>query len=284
MNARSCRCVWFRMLRPAVHRQTLCVQLRAPPSRPFAVSSPAFLAKPSSKTAPALQNRDIPYPTVTVISAASENLGAHPLSKALTLYDNTTHDLVLVNNRTDPPVCRIIARENATPKSSTFVKPPKNEKIPQTTVEVLSEENESLGTHSLEKALTLFNRRTHDLLLISPDKNPPICRIVSHEVQKKAKAEARGVKRPKDGKSNTAKELEVGSSISPHDLNIKLTKARQLLEDKYRVRFTIVDKRNRKSEAVLKHVSDALQSCAQMVGQPTSHDRKLVATFVSNKK
>lgn len=268
--------------RPAISRQRQIPVL----ARPFS-STPTTLAKPTPTNTP--KNKEIPYDNVTIISATGENLGVHPLSKALFLFDKKTHDLLLVNTRSTPPICRITPHTTEKKDSQPhFIKPPKNDKIPHDKIIAKSESNELLGTYSLEDALKLFNHKTHDLILSSPPASStdlPICHIVSHEYQQKQKAAARANKHPKPNKNSktTLKELKVSSNISTHDLEIKLAKARELLEHKHQVRFTIEDKRNGKSRELFKLIVEGVKDDGTLMGEPTGKGRELLATFSPGK-
>ncbi len=77
-----------------------------------------------------------------------------------------------------------------------------------------------------------------DLVEISPDSNPPVCRILDfgkwkYEQSKKDKAQRAKTK------SADLKEIRLGRSmkIDPHDLQIRLTQARKFLIDGHKVQI-----------------------------------------------
>ncbi|KAJ3149290.1 hypothetical protein HDU86_007013 [Geranomyces michiganensis] len=231
-----------------------------------------------------------PSSRMTVIGATGAKLGEMTYADALKTFDRTTHELSLVNAREDPPVYRIVQIVSAGPHSSggsgTFVKPLKNEKITAAQVRVVwADSGKDSGIMPLAEALALVPRRTHDLLLENPDAAavnasiPPTCRIVSHEMQQKSRQESR--KKPGSAGSQTSlKEIEVGSTISPHDLSIKIARARAFLVARHPLKVTVVDK-NRKSREVLRQIKDELKDLAKVADErenPT--DRKLMADFV----
>ncbi|KAI9089820.1 hypothetical protein DFS34DRAFT_383413 [Phlyctochytrium arcticum] len=159
----------------------------------------------------------------------------------------------------------------------------KNEKIPHLFVSVVAEDGSDLGLKSVTEALKLFDRRTHDLVLLSKTNGPPSCRIMSHEAQKQAKADAKGPKKAKSGKSaknNITKELEIGTAISQHDLDIKMAKATQFLEEGCKVQLTITKKPVGSVDAVLKQVETILKPVSLPPQPAPPQGRKQIVLFL----
>lgn len=78
-----------------------------------------------------------------------------------------------------------------------------------------------------------------DLLLISGDANPPVCKLVDYgqfmyQQKKKEKQQRRSVQ--------VIKELKMSHKISIHDYNVRLTQAEKFLKKKNKVKLTITFK------------------------------------------
>lgn len=92
------------------------------------------------------------------------------------------------------------------------------------------------GVYSLAKALEISNALNLDLIEISPNSNPPVCKIM--EVSKFAYEKK---KKDKDNKKNQKtsqlKEIGLSPDIGEHDLETKARKGKEFLErgDKIKV-------------------------------------------------
>ena len=97
----------------------------------------------------------------------------------------------------------------------------KNREIRAAEVRLIDENSEQLGIKKIEEALNLAQERGYDLIEISSQSSPPVCRIgdfskFKYERDKKLK-EAK-----KKNKVVILKEVRIRPKISPHDLDIKI--------------------------------------------------------------
>jgi translation initiation factor IF-3 len=95
-----------------------------------------------------------------------------------------------------------------------------------------------VGLMAPEDALERAYDAGYDLVEVSPQADPPVCKILDYgkykyEQQKKA-AEAR-----KKQKTIDVKEVKMRPNIESHDYNVKLRNARRFLEDGNKVKFTV---------------------------------------------
>jgi len=78
-----------------------------------------------------------------------------------------------------------------------------------------------------------------DLVEVSPNSDPPVCKIMDYGkwkyAQKKKEAKAKS-----HAKQSELKGMRLRPNIDDHDLNIKLNKAREFLEDGDKVQFTML--------------------------------------------
>ena len=111
-----------------------------------------------------------------------------------------------------------------------------NDRITASEVLVVADGGEQLGVLTKEKALSIAEERSLDLVLVSPDSNPPVCRLLDYGKlkykERKKAAEAR-----KKTSNQTIKELRVRYSTDTHDLDTKVKKAIKFLEGGDRVKF-----------------------------------------------
>lgn len=111
-----------------------------------------------------------------------------------------------------------------------------NEEIRERELRVIGEDGSQLGILSSRDALRISEEKELDLVMISPNANPSVCRIMDfgkfiYEQSKKDK-ETR-----KKQKVINVKEVRFSPNIEEHDISIKANNARKFLiaEDKVKV-------------------------------------------------
>ncbi len=104
----------------------------------------------------------------------------------------------------------------------------RNGKIRAREVRVLDEEKQQLGVMALSDALRLAQSKGLDLVEIAPTATPPVCRIVNYG--KLLYEEAKSHKESRHA-GPPMKEIQLRPGIEPHDLQTKLNRAREFLED-----------------------------------------------------
>lgn len=113
-----------------------------------------------------------------------------------------------------------------------------NEEIREPEVRLISEEGEQLGVMSGEQALRIAEEREMDLVLISPQAKPPVCKIMDY-----GKFRFEQLKKEKEAKKNQKvveiKEIRMSPSIDTNDFNTKVKSAVKFLNDGNRVKVTV---------------------------------------------
>ncbi len=114
-----------------------------------------------------------------------------------------------------------------------------NERIRAREVQVIGPDGNNLGIMRTIDAINLAREMGLDLVEVAPNANPPVARILDYGKflysQKKKLKEAK-----KKQASAETKELKLTPNIDKHDLEVKLRKAREMLEDGHKVRFRLV--------------------------------------------
>lgn len=105
-----------------------------------------------------------------------------------------------------------------------------NEEIRDKEVRVIDSDGTMLGIMKLEEALELANTKKLDLVNISPNAKPPVCKLLDYgkyryELQKKEK-EAK-----KKQKTTQLKEIRLSTFIEEHDIQVKANTALKFLKD-----------------------------------------------------
>lgn len=103
---------------------------------------------------------------------------------------------------------------------------------------VIDEEGKQLGVLSKQEALALAQERDLDLVEISPDADPPVCKIVDwgkFNYQRTKQLQ----KNRKTSKTLEMKQMRFGLKIGAHDLAIKMGKVTKFLEAGHKVKITL---------------------------------------------
>ena len=113
-----------------------------------------------------------------------------------------------------------------------------NEEIRDNEVRVIDSDGSQLGIMSTNDAMEAANKRNLDLVKISPQANPPVCKIMNYgkylfELTKKAK-EAK-----KNQKVVEIKEVQLSMTIDVGDLNVKAKQTQKFLTAGNKVKVSI---------------------------------------------
>jgi translation initiation factor IF-3 len=113
-----------------------------------------------------------------------------------------------------------------------------NGKIRAREVRVIGADGKQLGVFQLNDALSLARQNGVDLVEISPNAVPPVCRLVEigkfrYELAKREK-ESR-----KNQHASTVKEVQLSPRIDPHDLEIKVQHAVNFLCEDMKVKVAL---------------------------------------------
>ena len=113
-----------------------------------------------------------------------------------------------------------------------------NEEIRDREVRLVSADGEQLGIMSAQEALEKAEEVNLDLVKISPNAVPPVCKLMDY-----GKFKFEQTKREKEARKNQhvveIKEVRMSPSIDSNDFNVKLRNAQKFLADGNRVKVSI---------------------------------------------
>ena len=115
---------------------------------------------------------------------------------------------------------------------------PINGQIRARDVQLISDNGEKLGIVPLSRALELAGEKKLDLVLVSPNSEVPVCKIMNYGKYKfeQAKKEKEAKKKQK---VQETKEIRITPNIEEHDFGFKAKNARKFLEDGNKVKITV---------------------------------------------
>ena len=113
-----------------------------------------------------------------------------------------------------------------------------NEDIKGISVRLISSKGEQLGIVSAEEANAIAEKEGFDLVMISPNAQPPVCRIMDYgkfryEQLKKLKEQR------KNQKIVETKEIQLSMTIDTHDVEIKAKHAVKFLQNGDKVKVSL---------------------------------------------
>ncbi|TAL27145.1 MAG: translation initiation factor IF-3 [Alphaproteobacteria bacterium] len=162
-----------------------------------------------------------------------------------------------------------------------------NNQIRAEKVRVIGADGEMAGVMSVREAIQAAEAAGYDLIEISPNAEPPVCKIGDvgkhrYEIQKK-EAAAR-----KNQKVVLTKELKLRPGIEEHDIQVKLRSARRFFEEGDKVRFTL-QFRGRENEhrefgyALIRRIKDELADVGKVEMDARQEGNSIIMIMVSAK-
>ena len=145
--------------------------------------------------------------------------------------------------------------------------PRANERIRALDVQVIGSDGSNLGTMPLNKAIELAKQEDLDLIEISPNTNPPVCKIMDmgkykYDLQKKLN------KAKKKQKKIELKEIKLRPVTEVHDYTFKIKNAQKFLSKGDKVKFTIRFKGREMQHAKLgNELMDKIKSDMEDIGK-----------------
>lgn len=115
---------------------------------------------------------------------------------------------------------------------------PINEQITDSQLRVIDENGQMIGIISAQEALALAEEKELDLVKVSPEANPPVCKILDY-----GKFRYEMSKKEKESKKNQSttqiKEMRTSVRVQDHDLETKVKSVRKMLEGGDKVKISV---------------------------------------------
>ena len=113
-----------------------------------------------------------------------------------------------------------------------------NEQIRDKELRVIDENGVMLGLMSAREAQAIADERELDLVKVSPDAKPPVCKILDY-----GKFRYEQARREKESKKNQkvteVKEVRTSVRVQDHDLQVKVKSIAKFLEDGNKVKVSV---------------------------------------------
>ena len=156
-----------------------------------------------------------------------------------------------------------------------------NEAIRVKEMLVITDTGEKLGVISRSKALNEAYDRGMDLVLVSPDANPPVAKMMDYsrfrfEQQKKLK------EMKKNQKVTVVQEIQLSPNIEKHDFETRANKAKTIVAKGNKVKITLrfygrMIVHQELGKEVIERFIESLQEVANVEAQPKMDGRTMFA-------
>ena len=149
-------------------------------------------------------------------------------------------------------------------------------------------ENVEPGIRPIKEALQMAEARELDLVEITPNANPPVCRIIDYQkflYEKKRKQKELKAKSAKV----VVKEIRLGPQTDEHDFNFKLNHAKRFLQDGSKVKVDVLFKGRtivykEQGEVMLLKFAEALLEFGKPEAMPKMEGKRMIIINAPVKK
>ena len=165
-----------------------------------------------------------------------------------------------------------------------------NEQIRAKEVMVIGPNGEQLGVKPIKDALTLSSYAGFDLVLINPNGNPPVCKIMDYNKFKyeNKKRQTENLKKQRENNLEI-KEYRLSVTIDVHDFNTRLNNSSKYLEKGHKIKVSIRFKGREMAHQelgknVLLRFADALNEISVIEQKPTLDGRVMTMVLAPKKE
>lgn len=113
-----------------------------------------------------------------------------------------------------------------------------NERIRAREIRVIGEDGEQFGILTVSEALALAAEKNLDLVEISPNATPPVCKIMDYGKFKYEKTKKEKENKKKQ-KNVVIKEIRIKPHIDEHDKETKISQIKKFIEKEYKVKISL---------------------------------------------
>lgn len=116
--------------------------------------------------------------------------------------------------------------------------PRMNERIRAKEIRVIGDDGEQFGVMTVSEAIAIATEKGLDLVEISPNAEPPVCKIMNYGKFKYEKTKKEKENKKKQ-KNVVIKEIRVKPHIDEHDKDTKIAQIEKFIEKEYKVKVSL---------------------------------------------
>ena len=167
---------------------------------------------------------------------------------------------------------------------------PINEEIRVAELMVIGPNGEQVGIKSIDDARTLASYAGLDLVLISPNANPPVCKVMDYNKFKyqNKKKQKENIKKQREANLEM-KEYRLSVAIDIHDFNTRVNNSSKYLQKGHRVKASIRFRGREMAHTelgkdVLLRFAEALSTVADIEQKPVLEGRNMTMILMPKKE
>jgi translation initiation factor IF-3 len=162
-----------------------------------------------------------------------------------------------------------------------------NDQVRISPVRLIDDVENQVGVIDLMEAKNMAREAGLDLVEVSPNSSPPVCRIMDYgkwKYQQKKKEQ----KAKTNSKKSELKEVRLRPAIDEHDLSIKMAKARKFLTQGHKVQYTMMFRGRQNAHKdigiqLMRDVAAQLDDISKIETPPRGMGRRMTMIIVPDK-
>ncbi|MDR1401159.1 MAG: translation initiation factor IF-3 [Endomicrobium sp.] len=159
-------------------------------------------------------------------------------------------------------------------------------KVPE--VRLIDSDGTMVGVFKTTDALVKAQTRDLDLVEVSPQASPPVCKVINFS-KFKYEMERKEREAKKKQRISHIKEIRIRSRISKHDLEIKIKRAREFIDGGDKVQLTTMFSGREIQHKdlgikIMDRIKESLADIAVPEGKTSSMGARMFLIFIPNKK
>jgi len=158
-----------------------------------------------------------------------------------------------------------------------------NDRIRISPIRVVSSDGEMLGEMDTDEALRVAQDQGLDLVEVSPDARPPVCRIMNYgKVLYERQKKTGGGKQHK----TQLKQLRLRAKTGQHDIDVKVNKAREFLSRRDKVKINVMfrgreNAHHDRGREMLQEIIKSLEDIASVEQPPRMESGRMMSVMLS---
>ena len=164
-----------------------------------------------------------------------------------------------------------------------------NEQIKAREVLVIGPNGEQVGVKSIQDAMTLASYASLDLVLLSPNANPPVCKVMDYNKYRYEKQKKLKETQKKQREANKdLKEYQLSPNIDIHDFNTRKKNSYDYLVKGHKIKVSIRFKgrqidRPELGKEVMMRFAEELSEVSIIESQPKLEGRTMIMLLAPKK-
>ncbi len=163
-----------------------------------------------------------------------------------------------------------------------------NDEIRDPKVRLIDENGQQHGIVLIQEAIRLAENRGFDLIEISPNANPPVCKLLDYGKYRYEQMKKEKLQR-KHQQQTQVKEIRLHPNTDDHDFEYKARHARRFLEEGNKVKATVIFKGREitykdQGEEILQRLLEKVEDVTKVEQKPKMEGRSMIMMLAPEKK